>query len=56
MRLGTKLLLSSGTYAKIEAIQVEQLEIPETTYNFEVEDFHTYYVTELASKMGWLFP
>ncbi len=32
--------------AIIEAIQVEELETPETTYNFEVEDFHTYYVTE----------
>lgn len=30
----------------IYAIEVEQLSNPETTYNFEVEDFHTYYVTE----------
>ena len=25
--------------------EVEKLSEPETTYNFEVEDFHTYYVT-----------
>ena len=30
----------------IKEIQVEQLATPETTYNFEVEDYHTYYVTE----------
>lgn len=46
MAIGTKLLLSTGVCAIIEAIQVEQLETPETTYNFEVEDFHTYYVGE----------
>ena len=46
MKVGTKLLLSSGECATIEAIQVEQLSQPETTYNFEVEDYHTYYVTK----------
>ena len=40
------MLLSSEVCAIIEAIQVEQLEAPETTYNFEVADFHTYYVTK----------
>ena len=39
-------LLSDGTYAIIEAIDVEVLKSPETTYNFEVEDFHTYYVSD----------
>lgn len=29
----------------IELIQHELLEVPATVYNFEVEDFHTYYVT-----------
>ena len=29
-----------------EAVRIERLEKPETKYNFEVEDFHTYYVTE----------
>ena len=38
-------MLSDGTYAIIEAIDVEVLKSPETTYNFEVEDFHTYYVS-----------
>ena len=39
-------MLSDNTCAIIEEIQVEQLSKPETTYNFEVEDFHTYYVTD----------
>ena len=38
------------TCAIIEKITVERLEKCETTYNFEVEDFHTYYVS--ANKIG----
>ncbi len=30
----------------IEEIKVEKLSNPETTYNFEVADFHTYYVSD----------
>ncbi|MCH5163688.1 MAG: hypothetical protein J1F36_01580 [Clostridiales bacterium] len=40
------LLQSDGTHAIIKDIDVEKLEKAETTYNFEVADFHTYYVTE----------
>ena len=39
-----KLLLSDGSYGIIKSIKVEKLSEPETTYNFEVEDFHTYFV------------
>ena len=46
LKISDKLLLSSGKCVTIEEIQVEQLATPETTYNFEVEDFHTYYVSE----------
>jgi len=46
LKVGEELLLSSGVCAIIEAIQIEQLTKPETTYNFEVADFHTYYVTD----------
>ena len=41
-----KLLLSDGSRVTIEAIEVEELAEPETTYNFEVADFYTYYVSE----------
>ena len=33
-------------YVIIEAIEVEKLAVPQTTYNFEVADFHTYFVGE----------
>ena len=46
LKTSDKLLLSDGTCAIIENIKVEQLSEPETTYNFEVEDFHTYYVSD----------
>ena len=49
LKISDQLLLSSGKRVIIEEIQVEQLEKPETTYNFEVADFHTYYVS--ASKV-----
>ena len=39
-----KVLLENGKYGIIKRVTFQQLEIPETTYNFEVEDYHTYYV------------
>lgn len=30
----------------VEKVKLELLNIPVTVYNFEVEDFHTYYVGE----------
>ena len=44
LKVGVKVLLSSRKRAIIKEIQVEQVSEPETTYNFEVADFHTYYV------------
>ena len=46
LQIGDKLLLANGIAITITAIQVEKLSIPETTYNFEVADFHTYYVSD----------
>ena len=37
---------SDGSCAIIEAIEVEILSAPETTYNFEAADFHTQYVSD----------
>lgn len=39
-------MLSDGSYGTIDSIGLEALLEPETTYNFEVADFHTYYVGE----------
>jgi len=38
----------NGEYVVVEQVQHELLESPETTYNFEVEDFHTYYVGDIS--------
>ena len=46
LRAGDRLQLLNGEYVIIEQVQHELLESPVTVYNFEVEDFHTYYITE----------
>lgn len=46
LRAGDRLQLLNGEYVVIEQVQHEILECPVTTYNFEVEGFHTYYVGE----------
>lgn len=48
LRAGDILVLRSGEYVVVEMIQHEILELPVTVYNFEVEDFHTYYVSNSA--------
>ncbi len=46
LTMGMNVLLSTGNYGKISSVEVEHLDTPETTYNFEVRDYHTYYVGE----------
>ena len=46
LRAGDILVLSNGSYVTVEKIQHEILEDPVKVYNFEVEDFHTYFVGE----------
>ena len=48
LRAGDILVLQNGKYVIVEKIQHEILETPVTVYNFEVEDFHTYYVSNSA--------
>ena len=48
LRAGDILVLQSGEYVVVELIQHEILESPVKVYNFEVEDFHTYYVSNSA--------
>ena len=38
-----KLVLSDGKAVEIERIEKEEPTTLETTYNFEVEDYHTYF-------------
>ena len=44
LKVFDQVLLSGGTYAIIETIQIETLSVPETTYNFEAADVHIYYL------------
>lgn len=44
LRIGDTLVTLEGSSIIIERIYREQLDVPEITYNFEVEGFHTYYV------------
>jgi hypothetical protein len=46
LRAGDRLQLVNGEYVIVEQVQHEILESPIKVYNFEVEDFHTYYVGE----------
>ena len=41
-----KLVQADGTIVEIQSIFIEHLAAPETTYNFEVAEYHTYYVAE----------
>ncbi|WP_242847863.1 polymorphic toxin-type HINT domain-containing protein, partial [Fervidicella metallireducens] len=46
LRAGDKLLLRSGKIVIVEMVQHEMLERPVKVYNFEVKDWHTYYVSD----------
>ena len=43
-RIAPVVLTSDGEYVTIEAVRPIHYKTPQTTYNFEVEGFHTYYV------------
>ena len=45
LRAGDILVLVNGEYVVVEKIQHELLEAPIHVYNFQVEGFHTYYVS-----------
>lgn len=44
LKVGNTVLLSNGQLAKVQSTRSIHYDTPQTTYNFEVEDFHTYYV------------
>ena len=48
LRAGDILVRSNGEYVVVEMVEHELLEAPITVYNFEVEDFHTYYVGDTS--------
>ena len=46
MKQGDVLTLADGTTTEVLSVTIEKLETPVTIYNFEVEDWHTYYVAD----------
>ncbi len=46
LQTGDVLVLPGGDYVFVEDTYTEELDLPVTIYNFEVEDFHTYFVGE----------
>ena len=46
LRAGDVLVLVNGEYVVVERVQHEILESAVTVYNFQVEDYHTYYVAD----------
>ena len=48
LRAGDILVLVNGEYVVVEKVQHEILEAPVPVYNFQVEDYHTYYVAIVA--------
>ena len=44
LRAGDQLVALNGELVTVELVQHELLETPVKVYNFEVEDFHTYFV------------
>ena len=50
LRAGDILVKNNGEYVVVEKVQHEILETPVIVYNFEVEDYHTYYVAASADS------
>ncbi|MBQ5560882.1 MAG: hypothetical protein IIT46_14070 [Lachnospiraceae bacterium] len=48
LEVGDEILTSEGQKISIEKIEIEVLAEPVYVYNFTVEDFHTYFVSELG--------
>ena len=61
LRAGDEIRLYDGSTGVVKSVEIETLENPVNVYNFEVEDWHTYYVGEegalvhnsRAHPQGW---
>ena len=45
LRIGDKVISVSGDIYEVTSVEVENLDTPVKVYNFEVEDWHTYFVS-----------
>jgi len=50
LKPGDVIRLANGNHAVIENINIVQLYQPILVYNFEVADYHTYYVADIGVK------
>lgn len=48
LRVGDELKLADGEEAEVKALATEELSNPIRVYNFEVQDWHTYFVSSLG--------
>ena len=56
LKVGDKVQLLNGDIKEVTDVEIEHLEEAVTVYNFEVEDWHTYYVSDcgvLVHNMCW---
>ncbi|MFJ6207368.1 polymorphic toxin-type HINT domain-containing protein [Lysinibacillus sp. NPDC092081] len=48
LQIGDKLQKADGSNLTIDKVEFIRLDEPVTVYNFTVEDYHTYYVTDIG--------
>ena len=48
LREDDEVILDDGGVARVKSVVVEEYDEPVTIYNFEVEDWHTYYVSDIG--------
>ncbi|MEK5332837.1 polymorphic toxin-type HINT domain-containing protein [Lysinibacillus sp. FSL W8-0992] len=48
LQIGDKLQKADGSNLKIDKVEFVRMDEPVTVYNFTVEDYHTYYVTDIG--------
>ena len=48
LKAGNKVSLKTGEIGNVDSVEVEELDEPVKVYNFEVEDWHTYFVSDIG--------
>lgn len=48
LKSGNKVSLKTGEIGNVDSVEVEELDEPVKVYNFEVEDWHTYFVSDIG--------
>ena len=48
LKAGNKVSLKTGEIGNVDSVEIEELDKPVKVYNFEVEDWHTYFVSDIG--------